>query len=136
MSDEYEGVYLHSNVMTKGKLLGKPTRNWAEGIIGGVVMALIMNAIPFVRGVKILMILVSLVGMLVLGVRGAKNRSYTQLLISWIRFRHNRRRLHLRTPDYIRNVKYGEDENESIAEAAYKKANREIDRFVEKYRTK
>ena len=136
MSKENDAVYLHDNVMTKGRFFGKPTRNWVEGLIGGIVMALIMKAIPFVSSVKVLMMIVGFLAMLILGVLGAKNRSYTQPFVAWIKYRHNRRRLHLRTPDYIRNVKYEEEENESFAETAYRKANEGIDRFVERYRTK
>ena len=33
MSKENDAVYLHDNVMTKGRFFGKPTRNWVEELM-------------------------------------------------------------------------------------------------------
>ena len=128
---------LNSNIVTVPSILKRPIRMWIEGLIFGLIGVLIIRSIPFVTAVKILLSIITFLTLFTLNLVGFKNRSWTQCVVAVIKHRHRKRRLHLRSPEYVKSIKYEEDiENESLAEEVTRKAKQRIDGFIEKHRTK
>jgi hypothetical protein len=129
---------LNRNIVSKGKtFLGRPVRMWLEGVIFGMLGVALVRLVPFVGSVKILLSIIAFLTLLVLNVIGIKNRSWTQCVLSAIKYSRNRRRLHLRSPEYVRKIKYEEDiDNASPAEQLARKIQQRFDGFIEENRTK
>lgn len=124
------------NVINKGKIFGKNKRNWAEAIIYTIIVIVVVLSIPFTKLVETITLLVLVPVVFGTNLIGIKHRSLSEIIIAEINFRNNRRRLHLRGPEYVRkNYKstYTESEDESLAEHHYKLIKQRIDEFVEKY---
>lgn len=118
------------NIVRKGMLLGKPIRNWIEGAVLGFLFVKLVQFIPFVEHIGNIMKVVVFVIVAFLCIRGFKNRSVTQIIIDEFRFRRRKRRLHLRTPNYVRVVKSDALVNESAIEYALRKAKERINIFI------
>ena len=127
---------LTKNVINKGKILGKNKRNWAEAIICTTIVVVVVLSIPFTELVETITLLVLVPVVFGINLIGIKHRSLSEIIIAEINFRNNRRRYHLRGPEYVRkNYKstYTESEDESLAEHHYKLIKQKINEFIEKY---
>ena len=136
-NEKVEVYTLTKNVVNRSKFLGMEKRNLVEAIIFTALVLYIVNvAIPFTPLVKIICSLVLGIFTFALNIIGIKKRSLTEILVAEIKFRQNRRRLHLRGPEYVRKrviSNYTESEDESLAERYFKLAKEYIDGFVERY---
>ena len=127
---------LNRNVITKGKTFGIPNHNIVEAIFFVFLVVLIILSINFTKLVTniCLIILVPIVSIFFL--RGLKSRSVLQLLISEIKFRINRKIIHLRSPEYVRKEnRYANEESadESVVEAIGRITKEKYREFIEKY---
>lgn len=134
--DEGETRVITKNVINKNKFLGFNKRNWGEAILYTFIVVAIIFAIPFTDIVTTMCNIV--LGPLVFFVNlyGIKHRSLSEILIAEMNFRNNRRRLHLRGPEYVRKkykTTYTESEDESLAEQHFKLLKQGFDEFIEKY---
>ncbi len=96
---------LSKNVIRQGVFLGYPIRNWIEGIIFGGIAIFIIQHIPFTTLANIVFTLLWGGAATVFGIRGIKNRSVTEMIIDQIKYLKNKRKAHLRGPEYVRNKK-------------------------------
>lgn len=134
--EEGKLYYLTKNVINKNQLLGINKRNWAEAAIWVSGITLIVTAIPFTKIVTQMTLIVLLPIAFLLNLKGIKHRSLSEMVVAEINFRNNRRRLHLRGPEYVRKkykTTYTESEDESLAEQHYKLLKQGLSDFVEKY---
>lgn len=133
IADNYR---LTQNVLTNDKVLGLNKRNWAEAIIITAMFLIGLNLIPFTMIVRGFASAVFGTSLFVFLLRGIKHRSVIQMILKEYKFRKNRRRLHLRSPEYVRKKvrsSYSESEDESIAEHYFKYVKGRIDRFIDEY---
>lgn len=126
---------LTRNVIQKNKFLGIEKRNWLEAIIEGVLIFLLIMVLPFTPIVKIISTIVIEIVLGFFNLRGFKNRSLLQIIMDEYRFKKNRRKLHLRGPEYKWTkgaYAYEEDGNKSELEKLYGLIKRGITEFIEK----
>lgn len=129
---------LTRNVIEKNKILGKNKRNIKEANVFTLLIALIVVAIPFTFTVTIIICVVLCPLTFLACIVGIKHLSLTEILSAEREFRKNRRRLHLRGPEYVRKknkTAYSDSEEESLAERTFKYFKQRLDDFVEKYST-
>lgn len=96
---------LSKNIIRQGELLGFPRRNWIEGLAFGGIAIAIINHIPFTDLARVVFIVLWGGAATVFGIRGIKNRSVTEMIIDEIKFIKNKRKTHLRGPEYVRTKK-------------------------------
>lgn len=127
---------LTKNVIEKNKLLGRNKRNWREAILFTCAILLIVLLIPFTDLVTIIVCVVLCPITFFLALTGIKHFSLTEILEAEKKFRQNRRRLHLRSAEYVRKknkTAYTDGEEESLAEKTFKYFKQRFDDFVEEY---
>lgn len=133
---ELEQYELTRNVIQNDKILGFNKRNIAEAIIFTLMLLLIIMIIPFTTLVKTIVSIVLGLTMFFGCLYGIKRRSVTEVFFNELRFRKNRRRTHLRGPEYVKkNIRtfFGESEDESIAEHYFKLFKEYLVNFVNEY---
>ena len=126
---------LNKNVITKGKTFGIPNHNIVEAIFFVFLTVLIILAINFTKLVTNICLIILVPIVLIFFLRGLKSRSVLQLLVSEIKFRINRKILHLRSPEYVRKEnRYANEESadESVVEAIGRIAKEKYREFIEK----
>lgn len=131
-----EVYHLTKNVIEHSKVMGIGKRNIVEAIIFTFLILAIIQLIPFTNLVKIITSIVLGAFSIFLNIVGIKHRSITEIVVAELRFRKNRRRLHLRGPEYVREKfksDISESEDESIAERYFKLFKAKLDDFVERY---
>lgn len=127
---------LTKNVINRNKILGFNKRNWGEAILYTTIVACIVFAIPFTDIVTIMSLVVLVPLVFFVNLYGIKHRSLSEIIIAEMNFRSNRRRLHLRSPEYVRKkskTTYTESEDESLAEQHFKLVKQGLNEFIEKY---
>ena len=130
-------LMLGKNIVKVGEIFGIKTRNLIEGIICAFLVVIIISNINFKPQIKLILNLSGAVLAILGNIKGIKNKSLSQNLLAEIKFRKRKRKLHLRSPEYIREVvNGGEYEDESAFERWTRKNKERIDRFVEENRTK
>ncbi len=96
---------ISGNVVKESSILGIPLRNWIEGAVFALIVFWIIQQIPFTTTVKNIFRVIYCGAVFIGGLIGIKNRAVTEFLVDEIKFLKNRRRLHLRGPEYERNKK-------------------------------
>ena len=125
------------NVLTKSKIGGLDKRNIAEAIISAALAAAVIFIIPFTTIVKGMSCAVICSALIVFNLRGIKNRSVSQIVIAEINFRKNRRKTHIRGPEYKWQkggmYSYDEDGTKSAFEKGWEFIKGHINGYIEKY---
>ena len=139
MADKEKNIIaypLSKNIIRQGVILGRPTRNWIEGIIfGGVTIAIIQH-IPFTTLASLVFTALWGGAATAFGIRGIKNRSVTEMLIDQIKYIKNKRKAHLRGPEYVRNKKEFKEYNikySTTAEQIYAGTREKLLEFAYKH---
>lgn len=127
--------YWTNNVLQKSKFHGIDKQNILEAIVVPFVITVVILVIPFTRIVKLMSIIVTDIVLFTTFIRGYKNRSIFQFIRDEIRFKKNRRVLHLRGVEYKRKkggqfINYEED---GIIRLFITKSKQRLDDFIEKY---
>lgn len=138
MSDEEisEIVPITRNVLQRNKVFGIDKRNWIEAISFSLLGLSIVRNVRFTHDVKTLVSLVTVSVLFFFGIRGIMGRSVTKVIIAEIKFKKNRRKLHLRSPEYARSKKSKKSssyEEQSVAKQAFIRIKEYVDRFVDTY---
>ena len=124
------------NVIQSERFMGIQKRNIYEAIAIVVFLIVVIASLPFTSVVKTMSIIVLCPTTLIICIRGVKNRSIGQIITAEIKFRKNRRELHLRGPEYKREkgeMHYDENANDSIAEKGIRIVRTKINEFIGKY---
>lgn len=122
------------NILPGNRIFGVGKRNLLEGIIVTLLADAVILQIPFVRDVKIVLLISISIILMIFNIRGIKNMAVTEIIVAEIRFQKNKRELHLRGPEYVREKKAnykGGYNDQSIAEQVVHAAKERIDRFLE-----
>ena len=90
------------NVIQSDRIFGIRKRNLVEALIFSLMVLLIIANINFVNKVKLILLVTTIPTVFYFNIHGFKNRSLTELIIDELSFRHRRRKLHLRSIDYVR----------------------------------
>lgn len=133
ISTEYD---FNENVVRKHKVGKTSMRNIAEGVLFGGCGVLIVCQINFVLQIKTMVSVIVFVSILFGSIRGIKRKSFTQVVLKEIAFRRNRRKLHLRSPEYEQKesrFKSDDGDEKSYAAVYIEKFKQQINEFVEKY---
>lgn len=128
-------VYLNPNVFEKDKVLGISKRNWGEAFIKTIIIFAFLQSINFVPSVRIVIQVISCITCITINLVGIRHRSIGQILSAELKFRKNRRQLHLRSVAFKRRESdyETEDTDTSIAERIIKKVKQRIHEFVDTY---
>lgn len=133
---EYEDIFqITRNVVGKKKLFNVELRNWIEAGISIFFATTIILLIPFVPLVKSISILIINIALLYFNMNGIKGCSVSTILFAELKFIRNRRKLHLRSPNYEKNKNTfrSADENLSIAETIFVYIKEHLNEFIERY---
>lgn len=119
MNDNERILEFHicDNIVKETSILHIPIRNWIEAIAFVFIVGFIISLIPFTSEARTGMLIIYCGFSFYMGLKGIKNRSVTEAIIDWIRSTLNRRKLHLRGPEYAREKK--EIKQYDIAYASY-----------------
>ena len=131
--ENMEVFELTSNIISTGQILGMKQRNVIEGGIMTYIAIRIIGNIPFIFKVKVVLWILVSIALMIFNIRGIKGCALTEILIAEIRFRKNKRELHLRGPEYVKEKKssYGSNYSEkSIAEEVIDWGRGHLDRFL------
>lgn len=128
LRDAYEII---PNVYETGTLFGIRKRNWIEAFsFGGIAVGLI-QLIPFTDLVNGIVSVSVFSAIFAINLRGILNRSITEIISAELRFKKNKRILHLRGPEYVKKKQdfsmYGGDE--SNGQVIIKKFKRRVGEF-------
>lgn len=134
-NQENKNIELIDNVITQGTFLRIPYINWAEAIIASAIVVLLIKLIPFVPSIQYALMILLGAATFAIFLRGLKNRSFSQIVLAEIIFKHKRRRLHLRAPNYKKSKKVEVINNESYLETVLNHIKRANDNFIEKHRS-
>ena len=127
---------LTQNVIERNKVMGINKRNIGEAIIFTLLIFLIVVVIPFTELVTIIICIVLCPVAFIGCIKGIKHLSVTEILFAELEFRKNRRRLHLRGPQYVRKKSrnsYSESEDESLAEKCFRFIKQRFYEFLDEY---
>ncbi len=127
---------LGQNIIENGKVFGVERRNLIETVISVGFVTILIMLIPFTKYVKVFSISVIDLVLGYINIRGIQHRSVTQIIIAEIKFRKNRRMLHLRGPEYTRKkgvYSFEEAGNESTFESWTRAVKEFIAKFIERY---
>ena len=139
MADKEKNIIkypLSKNIIRQGVFLGKPVRNWIEGIVFGGVTIAVIQQIPFTTLANIVFTALWGGSAAAFGIRGIKNRSVTEMLIDQVKYIKNKRKAHLRGPEYVRNKKEFKEYNikySTVAEQIYAGTREKLLEFAYKY---
>lgn len=97
---EFTTYNISLNCIESGTFFNIPHRRWIEAVIFTIIVIVIIKFIPFTTVVG--NVLCITLGAPTFGffLKGIKNRSVTEMILAEIRFRRNRRVLHLRGPEF------------------------------------
>ncbi len=127
---------LSKNVIRQGEFLGYPIRNWIEGLVFGGIAVFVIQHIPFTTLASIVFTLLWGGAATVFGIRGIKNRSVTEMLMDQLKYLKNKRKAHLRGPEYVRNKKEFKEYNikySTVAEQLLAGAREKLLEFAYKH---
>lgn len=95
----------------------------------------VVAAIPFVPDVARIFTLMSCACFGIITIKGIGEMSVMQRIISEIRYLRRRRKLHLRSPEYIRKERTNANsrDNKSFIEASIEKFSSKTSEWIEKY---
>ena len=132
---QQESSEITKNVLDKNNFMGFQKRNWIEGVIAASAATYLIRLIPFVSSLKSVVSVITFSTILFVTLVGIKSRSLTQVLVAEYKFKKNRRKLHLRSCEYVRErtLDKGNYEEQSYAGRIYKTINKKIDRFITAY---
>ena len=141
--DKSEKNYVQINIernISKGFGLGNifiSTRNLIEACLASGVALFIIGHINFTNSVKGFYSAVFGIGLFWLVARGYKNRSFTQIAVDYFKTVKNRKVLHLRGPEYVRQdikLKGGsESSDETYAKQIIKWSKGRLNNFIDEY---
>ena len=80
--------YIPQNVIKNNRFLGFKKRNLIEGIIAAILMALLINAIPFVFKVKLIIIIVLGIAIILLNSIGIKGNAISITVYNYLTYRY------------------------------------------------
>ena len=123
----------NKNIIGGKKIFGINTRNIIEAIISIMLAGAVITAIPFVNEVKILLLIVAVIGLGGFNLKGIRQRSVSEMAIAWFRYKKNKRELHLRGPEYVKEKKNTINagySDKSVAEELIGKLKKRVDRFL------
>ena len=109
------------NVIQSHKFAGIDIRNWIEAAVWSILIFVIVAQLNFVTKVKWIVLIVLIACAVYINLTGLHGLTVSQLVISEIKFRRSKIRLHLGTPDHERKVSNWsneEVEGDSYAEKA------------------
>lgn len=127
---------LSKNIIRQGVILGYPVRNWIEGIVFGGIAIFIIQHIPFTTLANFVFTILWGGAATAFGIRGIKNRSVTEMLIDQVKYIKNKRKAHLRGPEYVRNKKEFKEYNikySTVAEQLLAGAREKLLEFAYKH---
>lgn len=132
---QQESSEITKNVLNKNNFIGFQKRNWIEGILAASAATYIIRLIPFVSSIKSVVTVITFSTILFVTLVGIKSRSLTQVLIAEYKFKKNRRKLHLRSCEYVREKTIEKENNEDLSYAGriWKNINKRIDKFITAY---
>lgn len=129
-------ITIEQNVSKGFGILPIAGRNVIEAILfTGIVISIICH-INFTNIVKGFYLLIFGIGIFVSVLRGYKNRSFTQIAVDYIVTLKNRKVLHLRGPEYVRQeikLKDTSGSDKTYAEQSVEWGKARLHSFIEKY---
>lgn len=134
--DEQEVDVITRNILQKNKILGVYKRNWIEACVLGVAGFFAIKKFNFVNDIELVLSVMAFVSLFYLGIVGIQGRSITQILFAELKFRKRRRKLHLRSAEYVRKKNTEKDsvyEEKSIAEQLAFTIRTKLNKFIDTY---
>lgn len=132
-------IDIEDNIIKSGEILGISIHNIIQAAIGDlIIIALVFGTIPFVMTLKLGFALFFCTVITYLNLHGIKNRSVLAFILDAIKFKNRVRRLHLRSPEYHRNISSNYDvlDSETSIDELLRKLKNKTNHFVEENRTK
>ncbi len=136
--DREMNYQLRLNCIENDSFLGISYRKWVDTFVFGGAVFLIIMVIPFTSLVTTILLVTIMIPTIMLCIHGICNRSVSEMLFAEMRFRKNKRVLHLRGPEYVRQKtdfsKYagGDETNgERIVRTIKESLNRYADSILE-----
>ncbi len=126
--EKIDEIIIPQNITSQRRILGVKQRNWIEGGIAAVVVALLIRLIPFETKVGIIFTVFIAGSVLILNLLGIKGMSISETVINMVIGSHTKHKYHLRSIKYVRKRKEEVDYNvkvvlnESIAEKGFRLA--------------
>ena len=111
--------YIPDNYMEAGRIFGFRKRNMIEAGVVSLLILRIVFWIPFVMKVKLIVSIVLIVAIGGLFIGGVHNRSVTEWLQDYIRYKRNGKKYHMRLPGVASkdNINLYDDEGRRLSYA-------------------
>ena len=88
---------VHKNRGGTRRIWDVPIRNLVEGVIETLIVGTVIFFIPFIPQLKIMLIIAFSMAILIINIMGFRNRSWTEILFLYIRYRCSKKTLKLRS---------------------------------------
>lgn len=137
--NEIPTTNIEDNIIRTGEIFGISIHNIIQALIGDlIVIGLVFGTIPFVMTLKLGFAVFFCIIVTYVNLHGIKNRSVLSFLLDSIKYKSRVRRLHLRSPEYHRNISNNYDilDSETSLDELLRKFKKSTNQFVEANRTK
>lgn len=124
MSEQQEEYIIPKNYSEGRSFRGHSYRNIIEGVIGAVIVWRIVQATPFVSSIKLTAGVILAAIMLLVGIFGIRDESISQFIGSYILYRRDKKKYHMRRTNYV--PKKQREKTERDKDYERRKANGEL----------
>ena len=97
---EQDKTYIYDNFAQTSRVFGIRKRKLFEAAVAGLITLYIVTSIPFVKRVQIIVLVVSLALVFFIFIMGIKDRSITEWIIAYIKFKVGGKIVSLRSAKY------------------------------------